>query len=539
MKDRYSLAVGLLFLAVIVVATIQTLNGGGAGGRSASTGSRPAGRCPSSPCPPPPAPLEGDANVAQDDCESSALPCPEDARRTPACRIATAGAIRVCDFFDRPLVISFWFTKGAATAPTSRTSSDAVYGRYRGRVNFLSLDVRDDRDTVRELVRAARLADAGRLRPRRRRRQPLPGRRLPDLRLRLPRRHPGERQHRRPHRRRARAPGSSACSTPAGRRKRQLMSARRRRAADRLGAGAGAGLGGAPRRRRVPRPRDRLGRGRRPARAAAPSRCAAACATSPTASTAPRRSTCANGRSPGPTASSSARSASTPTAPARRSSSWPSTASTTAASGAAACPPTRSTIAIVETGVALRAFDADRLEGRLCIRDSAAGESLPGSPGELAPGTLIVADERRPVGAALRRDRRGLRGRAAQPPPRDRRGPGQAVSRRSLLTRRYGWRRATLAVIYTRTRPMPDLLVRESSDRRFRVEVDERLARAELRRQIGRLERELASLLCRGLRPGRRSSTASPRSRPSRGSSTSVSWSGCATSSPTASPTLA
>ncbi len=55
-------------------------------------------------------------------------------------------------------------------------------------------------------------------------------------------------------------------------------------------------------------------------------------------------------------------------------------------------------LAIVETGVALRAFDADPLEGRLCIRDSGPGESLPGRPGELAQGTLIVADERRPVG---------------------------------------------------------------------------------------------------------------------------------------------
>ena len=55
------------------------------------------------------------------------------------------------------------------------------------------------------------------------------------------------------------------------------------------------------------------------------------------------------------------------------------------------------TIAIVETGVALRAFDADRLEGSLCIRDSAPGESLPGRPGELAHGTLTIADEAGPV----------------------------------------------------------------------------------------------------------------------------------------------
>ncbi|HWN72693.1 MAG TPA: phenylalanine--tRNA ligase beta subunit-related protein [Solirubrobacterales bacterium] len=55
-------------------------------------------------------------------------------------------------------------------------------------------------------------------------------------------------------------------------------------------------------------------------------------------------------------------------------------------------------IAIVETGVALRAFDADRIEGALCIRDSAPGESLLGQPGELAAGTLTIADERRPLG---------------------------------------------------------------------------------------------------------------------------------------------
>jgi DNA/RNA-binding domain of Phe-tRNA-synthetase-like protein len=56
------------------------------------------------------------------------------------------------------------------------------------------------------------------------------------------------------------------------------------------------------------------------------------------------------------------------------------------------------TIATVETGVALRAFDAERVDGRLCIRDSAAGESLSGRPGELAQGTLTVADESSPVG---------------------------------------------------------------------------------------------------------------------------------------------
>jgi DNA/RNA-binding domain of Phe-tRNA-synthetase-like protein len=55
-------------------------------------------------------------------------------------------------------------------------------------------------------------------------------------------------------------------------------------------------------------------------------------------------------------------------------------------------------VAIVETGVALRAFDADRLAGALCIRDSAPGEGLAGQPHEMAQGTLTIADEAKPVG---------------------------------------------------------------------------------------------------------------------------------------------
>ncbi len=55
------------------------------------------------------------------------------------------------------------------------------------------------------------------------------------------------------------------------------------------------------------------------------------------------------------------------------------------------------TIGIVETGVALRAFDADRIEGRLGIRASAPGESLEGRPGDLPSETLVIADERRPL----------------------------------------------------------------------------------------------------------------------------------------------
>ncbi len=55
------------------------------------------------------------------------------------------------------------------------------------------------------------------------------------------------------------------------------------------------------------------------------------------------------------------------------------------------------TIATIESGVPVRAFDADRVSEPLGIRPSGTGEALEGRPGELPPGTLVVADPERPV----------------------------------------------------------------------------------------------------------------------------------------------
>jgi hypothetical protein len=151
MRDRYSIVVGLLFLVLIAIAFFNTVGGNGPG--TLGLDELPARwPLPEFAVPAAAGPLEGDANVAQDDCETSQVPCPSGARRTPACRIRDAGALRVCDLFDRPLVISFWFTKGGDCADR-QDAVERAYERYRGRVSFLSLDVRDDRGTVRELVR--------------------------------------------------------------------------------------------------------------------------------------------------------------------------------------------------------------------------------------------------------------------------------------------------------------------------------------------------------------------------------------------------
>ncbi len=55
------------------------------------------------------------------------------------------------------------------------------------------------------------------------------------------------------------------------------------------------------------------------------------------------------------------------------------------------------TIAVIESGVAVRALDADRVSGPPQIRMSLAGEELEGRPGELPQGTLVIADDERPL----------------------------------------------------------------------------------------------------------------------------------------------
>lgn len=55
------------------------------------------------------------------------------------------------------------------------------------------------------------------------------------------------------------------------------------------------------------------------------------------------------------------------------------------------------TIATVETGVALQAFDRNAFEGPLGIRLSAPGEALDGQAGSLPKGTIVIADQDRPL----------------------------------------------------------------------------------------------------------------------------------------------
>ena len=146
--SRYSLFVGLAFLVLIVVATVNTFrtrDDGILGNGDVEVGAP----LPQFAVPDLRGSTQGDANIFQDNCGSGSNPC--DDPRTPACQVDLPDVIRVCDLFDKPLVISFWFMERADCLPTQDVVN-SVAQRFKGEVNFLSIDIRDDRADARDVV---------------------------------------------------------------------------------------------------------------------------------------------------------------------------------------------------------------------------------------------------------------------------------------------------------------------------------------------------------------------------------------------------
>jgi hypothetical protein len=145
----YSLIVGMAFIALIVVAAVNLISTEDKG----VLGAREEGDLPLAQFAVPDARsgASGDANIAQDDCAAARIPCPSEDARTPACRVDVPGAIRVCDLFDKPLVLSFWFTRGG-DCENQEDVFERAYRRYSPTVNFLAIDVRDSESEVRDLI---------------------------------------------------------------------------------------------------------------------------------------------------------------------------------------------------------------------------------------------------------------------------------------------------------------------------------------------------------------------------------------------------
>lgn len=132
---NYMAVVGLIFVVVVIFAlvnTLRTTDSGTVGIGDVGIGDKAAPFA----VPLAESDLDGDANIDP----------------AQACSVEGDDVLRICDYFDRPLVMSFWFTKQASGCIDEQDNFERVANEYGNRVGFVSINVRDDRDRVRELI---------------------------------------------------------------------------------------------------------------------------------------------------------------------------------------------------------------------------------------------------------------------------------------------------------------------------------------------------------------------------------------------------
>jgi peroxiredoxin len=75
-----------------------------------------------------------------------------DSGTTPACDVHVPGSLNICDYEDKPVVLSFLFLRGADCEPQF-DRLERVWREFGGRVNVIGIFFERDRDKVRDAVR--------------------------------------------------------------------------------------------------------------------------------------------------------------------------------------------------------------------------------------------------------------------------------------------------------------------------------------------------------------------------------------------------
>ena len=138
----YSIAVGVVFLGVILFAGINAVRNNG----DAVLGPEKGRRVPLFAAPTATGTEDADANVDQGKVVRGK-------REGSACDIqgSRANVVRICDYFDRPLAIVFWFKRGCGTCRPQLDAVERVRRRVPG-VHFVGVDVVDSKDNARKEV---------------------------------------------------------------------------------------------------------------------------------------------------------------------------------------------------------------------------------------------------------------------------------------------------------------------------------------------------------------------------------------------------
>jgi hypothetical protein len=140
----YTIVVGGLFLIFVIIAGVNSLSNRSGG---------PGGLTEGQPLPRFAAPEatggeDGDANIFQDDVDVNGR------RRTAACQVpgSARDVVRICDYFDRPLVLVAWFTRGCGTCERQLDTVEKVRRRFPS-VAFVGLDIAESKQKSARRVR--------------------------------------------------------------------------------------------------------------------------------------------------------------------------------------------------------------------------------------------------------------------------------------------------------------------------------------------------------------------------------------------------
>ena len=125
----YAVAVGIIFLIVIVIVSVNTIS-------NKPIGLKTGGRLPQFAAPSATGTINKDANV--------------DPKK--ACAVKGRNAIRICDYFNRPLVMVAWFTKGCDSCRAQLDAVETIRRRFPN-VAFLGLDIKDSLSNAGNEVR--------------------------------------------------------------------------------------------------------------------------------------------------------------------------------------------------------------------------------------------------------------------------------------------------------------------------------------------------------------------------------------------------
>lgn len=137
---RYMWVVGVAALILITVVFARQLSGD-------RTGTYIKGPEVGKPMPEFAAPLVGGP-----DKDANVVPRSSDSDITPACEVRVPGSLNICDQWDKPVVMSFLFLRGADCEPQF-DRLERVRRAFGDRVNFVGVFFERDRDRIEDVAK--------------------------------------------------------------------------------------------------------------------------------------------------------------------------------------------------------------------------------------------------------------------------------------------------------------------------------------------------------------------------------------------------